>query len=285
MTIDLKQGTPEWLEFRKSRIGCSDIPVILGLIASKSPLDLYLEKIGEKEVTQNAAMKHGIETEPKAREYLSRLTGITYKPQVAVHPEHDWLMASLDGVDYAGERGCEIKCPYHRLSYEKRLHKGGPIESDFAQMQGQMWVKGWQNILYCCYWSDDEQFISECRRDDEYIDSIKQPVLDFWECIKTKTPPKDKYMYFDDDEAREKENRAIRLKEEIEQKKKEYEDIKLWLMEKSDFNSCKIGRMRLEAYEAKGTVNYKNIPELEGVDLDQYRRPAMMRYSLYIDKE
>ncbi len=32
-------------------------------------------------------------------------------PKVVLHPAHDWMMASLDGIDLDGNSIVEIKCP------------------------------------------------------------------------------------------------------------------------------------------------------------------------------
>ena len=44
MNIELTQNTPEWLEFRRKKIGASDAPIILEVSTWKTPYQLWLVK-------------------------------------------------------------------------------------------------------------------------------------------------------------------------------------------------------------------------------------------------
>jgi predicted phage-related endonuclease len=41
----MQQQTPEWLEFRKNKIGASDAPIIMETSPWKTPYQLWLEKL------------------------------------------------------------------------------------------------------------------------------------------------------------------------------------------------------------------------------------------------
>ncbi len=43
--IDLEQGTPEWLEWRKNGIGSSDIATIMGANPYQTPYQLWEENL------------------------------------------------------------------------------------------------------------------------------------------------------------------------------------------------------------------------------------------------
>lgn len=287
----IKQNTQEWLELRKTKIGASDWPVILGLVRQKKPIDLYFEKIGEAEPRVNEMMQHGRDHEEEAREKLKELTGITFTPEVVFHPEYDFLMASLDGVDYSGKRICEIKCPYYKASFEKRTQERKPTNIDYAQMQAQMYVKNLNNVFYFVYWKDpngshlNDYFLSECRRDQNFIDMNLPKICAFYDCMVNRTPPEDKYISLDTIDAESAKNKILRGKSMIEEGERLRAEGKIELLELSDFKSCIVGNVRIEERMVKGKVDYKKIPELEGVNLDSYRGPSRTSYFLFVDKD
>ena len=67
-----KQNTPEWLEFRKNKIGASDIPIIMGLSPYSTPLQLWKRKLGFlEEMQMNDCMRFGNENESIIRHKVS----------------------------------------------------------------------------------------------------------------------------------------------------------------------------------------------------------------------
>ena len=63
----LQQGTQEWLDWRKERIGASDTPCIMG-VGFKTPFQLWQVKTGRVPPDpQNYAMQRGNELEFGAR--------------------------------------------------------------------------------------------------------------------------------------------------------------------------------------------------------------------------
>ena len=65
--IDLAQGSPEWLEYRKDKFNASEAGDVMGCGFNK-PYKLAEIKYGGKEVFQSEAMRLGKEYEPKIRE-------------------------------------------------------------------------------------------------------------------------------------------------------------------------------------------------------------------------
>ena len=58
--LDLKQGTPEWLEWRRGGLGSSDVSTLMLENKYESVKDLWLRKTGRLEArAENAAMRHG----------------------------------------------------------------------------------------------------------------------------------------------------------------------------------------------------------------------------------
>ena len=69
--IALEQNTEEGFEFRKTKIGSSDAPIIMGESPWKTPQQLWEEKMGLKESSyENAAIQRGKQLEAQARKSL-----------------------------------------------------------------------------------------------------------------------------------------------------------------------------------------------------------------------
>ena len=112
MKVDLIQNTNEWREFRNSRIGASDLSVILGVNPWMTAKALWEEKLkfrAPKDMTYS--MQRGVTMEPIARDLLEKETGLKFTPQVYQHDIHSLMIASLDGVCEEDQSLCEIKCP------------------------------------------------------------------------------------------------------------------------------------------------------------------------------
>lgn len=104
--IEMKvmKNRKEWLGKRSKYIGGSDCACILGLNPYKSNVDLYLEKIGEKQpqdISYKPQVKFGIAAEPIIRELFQ----INY-PQMQmnyvennnfINDKYPFARASLDG--------------------------------------------------------------------------------------------------------------------------------------------------------------------------------------------
>jgi len=91
--------TPEQLEERRTGIGGSDVAAIAGISNfNKSPLDVYLEKIGEKSGFEgNDYTDWGNRLEPVVAERYAEITGKKiYKPSLFRHPEHKFMLANMD---------------------------------------------------------------------------------------------------------------------------------------------------------------------------------------------
>jgi putative phage-type endonuclease len=104
------QGSQAWLDYRLSRIGSSDAATIAGFNPWKTPMQLYNEKINNTKTFVNDAMKKGTKLEPVARAAYEELTGQAMFPDVVEHPNHEWMIASLDGISLDKKRVVEIKC-------------------------------------------------------------------------------------------------------------------------------------------------------------------------------
>ena len=182
------QGSPEWLENRRNYIGASDAGVILGLSPWKTPYQLWLEKLGRgEESNQTFAMLKGTQLEPFARSSFERDLGLDVFPDCVYHPEHDFMMASLDGITLDRNIVVELKSG---LSTYKMAKEAIIPEYYKAQLQHQLACIGLNEIYYYSY---DEQTDSgiciKVYRDDEYIKKLIDKEKEFWVFVTSKNPP------------------------------------------------------------------------------------------------
>ncbi len=122
--LPTSQLTPEQLEFRKTRIGSSDIAAIAGLNPWSGPIDVWLEKMGKSTREQTAGSRLGNLVEACIAQVYAEdnPTVSLFVPQPATfsHPERSWQAASPDRlclVDGAPGRVLEIKLVGRRVAH------------------------------------------------------------------------------------------------------------------------------------------------------------------------
>jgi putative phage-type endonuclease len=113
----MEQRSKEWFDSRRHKLTGSNIGAALGINPWKSPDDLIRSMVreyhgAESEFEGNVATEHGNLHEPlAAMDYQNKTGNLVTECGFFVHPDHDWLGASPDGlVDDDGL--VEIKCPF-----------------------------------------------------------------------------------------------------------------------------------------------------------------------------
>ena len=190
---ELIQGTPEWLELRRTHIGASDAPIIMRVSPWTTPRQLFERKLCiVPEQKTNAAMLRGQESEPYNRKAFEDWIGAEFKPCVLFDKEYPWMMASMDGVSSDG-RAVEIKLA--NKADHARVKSGKVPKKYFPQLQHQMRVGGLDDIFY---WSclavdfDNNLFdyaVVSCGRDQNYINELVKEENKFYECLITYNYP------------------------------------------------------------------------------------------------
>jgi putative phage-type endonuclease len=120
-TIVTDDDRAAWLAARRGGLGASDAPAVLGLSPWMSPVELYLEKIGQgRAVEETEPMRLGKLLEPiLAAEYVRRCgsSGRLIQQVFTRHRDHPWMFATLDGVRDDG-RIVEFKAVGWRKAHE-----------------------------------------------------------------------------------------------------------------------------------------------------------------------
>lgn len=277
--LELAQNTTEWLAFRRERIGASDAPVIMGESSWCTPYRRWQEKLGLVEAPASTyVMRRGIEREPLARARFAEHTGIKVEPRVLVHPEIDWMIASMDGVSDCGTVGVEIK--HARAADHAEALQGRVPKKYYAQLQHQHEVGHFRALYYCSIGSDDSMCVFEVPRDDVYIAAMMEKEKEFYDCITNFESPDFLDSDFDNCVDIEVERTAAELREVIFQLRPmkaleaREKELREKLIKSAGGRATKVGGFTIAPYSRRGAVQYKSIPELQGVDLDAYRKPA-----------
>ena len=88
---------------RRTGIGGSDAAAILGLSPWKAPIQVFEEKLALVEAQPpTPQMEWGTALEGVIRRHFTRVTGlpVVEHTEVIRHPEHDWMIAHVDGLVY-----------------------------------------------------------------------------------------------------------------------------------------------------------------------------------------
>ncbi len=276
----MEQGTPEWLEFRKNKIGASDAASILG-VGFHSPYKLWQVKLGMCEIKQTPAMARGLDLEPMIRQEYELQVGVNVEPEVIVHPTIPWMMASLDGHNAEKKVAVELKTA-NKPDHE-RAKKGIVPDKYYPQLQHQMACLGYNSIHYFSYYDKNDTALIEVKRDDEYLENLYKMEEAFYQCMVTLTPPamtEADYLERTDDWWGDKGKEWVEASRNFDLWKEKKEALRKELINGSNGRSSTGGGVRLRHYYSKGSVNYGKIPELGTVNLDQYRNPQKESWRL-----
>lgn len=272
--IDLAPNTPDWLEFRKSKIGASDAPVIMEVSPWKTPYQLWQQKLDLSHpdfITRS--MQRGVELEQQAREELERITGLLFSPCVVMHAQMGWMISSLDGLDLEENHIAEIKCPN---AIDHAMAEAGKVpEKYYPQLQHQLEVCEMDMVHYFSF-DGEKGVLVKVYRDEDYIKKMIQKEREFWECLQELTPPpftcRD-YKIVESEDWKKAAQEYIQIDDtinELERKKKEIRDALINLSNHQ--NSVGEGIKVLKTF-VKGRIEYNDIPEIKKINLDDFRRP------------
>jgi putative phage-type endonuclease len=280
------QGTPEWLEFRRSRIGASDAPVIMGESPWKTPYGLWLNKLGlEPDQVQTHRMKRGIEMEEAARQAFSALIGYKMSPAVKTDPELEWMIASLDGISEDGKIVVEIKCP-GREDHATAL--SGKIPKKYtAQLQHQMYVCGLESMYYYSFDGTDGIAL-DVMVDRTYMKELFDKEAQFYYCMTNLIAPslsERDYNHREDFPWRLAASKYFHAKTLIEDAEIRLEIAKKDLINLSEDKNCKGYGVSVKKIVRKGAIDYCKIPEIQNVDLEIYRKDTTAFWKLTCDRD
>lgn len=276
----MEQKSKEWFEARRHRLTGSNVGAALGLNPWKKPEDVIRDMVRdyhgyERDFKSNVATEYGSLHEPMAAmEYFTKTGNLVEECGFFVHPEHAWLGASPDGL--VGDDGLvEIKCPFSlRNSASPEFKTASEQKHYYAQMQIEMACSGREWVDFY-QWSPNGDSVERVEYSPAWIEENLPKLAEFyaWYISELDNPA---HL-----EEKEKEINTFDAKKLIEEwdaltatiddataRKKEI--LGELVAISKDRNAIIHGR-KLTKVERKGSVDYKKIPALKGMDLEPYR--------------
>jgi putative phage-type endonuclease len=217
----------EWLAARRLGIGGSDAAAIIGVSRWSSPYSLWLNKTAMEPIVQkeNEAMRFGTMMEPVIRDTFADSTQMQVVDDTNLysHPEHEWMLANLDGVISTKSNG-EFDAVLEVKTARTAWDNGVPAYY-VSQVQHYMAVTNLQMTYVAALFGGEEFAWFEVPRDDRYIDDLINAEAEFWESVKKAIQP--------DIDGSDATYKAIRSKYESERGKtvelgKDISDLIVW---------------------------------------------------------
>lgn len=309
INIDVKQKSPEWLEWRKKGISATDSVIILGASPYKTPWRLWAEKTGlisPEDLSGNPHVARGNAQEDDARKAFEDKYGGIFFPHCCEWSKNPIFRASLDGYD---DYPVELKCPSDKTWQEVCAEgtNSAAFKMYVVQLQHQIMVTD-SEFGYLAFYKegeDEEIQAYKVERDDEVIDQIIQKGTEFWDHVingtePDKDPERDNFLPKGEDalawkQAAESylsfESKIKSLKESLKslesmqnESKKQLTD----LLVESGFNHCEIEGVKVTSYITKGRVSYDKLITDLGVDeetIEKYRGKDRTSFRVTAQKE
>jgi len=283
--VKLKQGSSEWLELRRMHGGSSEAACIMGC-AKYQPdtwLKLWRLKAGkDAPQKQNPAMARGLAREPITRASVVASMGMDFSPAIGVMGH---LIGSFDGISPDGKTILEIKNPMSAEGDTWKAALRGEIEPHYmAQIQHLLLVSGADKCLFVVDVEGEPHWTSVVLPDLYYRTLLVHQWATFWKHIEEFSPPAasdgDITPMLGDDwilAASRYRTAIVNLKAaEIV-----VDEAKKSLIAMCDGHSaCQGQGLRVQNVFRKGTVDYAKVPELTGLDLEQYRKKGVSSWRI-----
>lgn len=196
---ELLQKNKTFAESRRSMLGGTDVPAILGLSPYRTPLDVYSSKVNPPEVREDMHPKlvAGIILEDAIAELFEYYSGRkTHKlEQTVFHTEYDFMGANVDRIiepgqndEYEGILDCKNKEGWVVESYKA---KGDEVlVNDWCQVQHYMDILKKDYAYLAVLIDGNDLEYHRVERDADFIEHKNKVLLKFWkDHILKKIPP------------------------------------------------------------------------------------------------
>lgn len=273
--LNLEQGTPEWLEARRSKVTASKIPAILGLPdAYGTPLTTFEEMVNGT-VEQISSFKQrlfdkGHQTEAVLREFFDGQQGSKFKPAVILSTEYPDLLASLDGISEDSHEILEAK--YVGAKHLDQIVDGTVKNAHWWQMQAQLLISG---AFVCHYLAADDSgraAHSQIYPDPEAFKAILAATDGFMKRVRSGEIPEPGERDWVQVDAEMLAEEYVKLEQMIEKATADQKLIREKILAKcKGITRARAGALTVTVSVRKGNIDYKKVPQLEGLNLDQYR--------------
>lgn len=173
----------EWLKYRTMGIGGSDVSVIAGINPYCSIYQLWLEKTGQVEPTEdgNEFTHFGTVLEPIVKREFTERTDIEItEPKVLYQSkEHPFMLANLDGIVEVDGEPCIFEAKTASAYKQDEWNNGIPPEY-MMQIQHYMAVMGYHKTYIAALIGGNHFVYHIIERDDEMIADLIEMERKFW---------------------------------------------------------------------------------------------------------
>jgi len=287
----MEQRSQEWFKARKGKLTGSNIGAALGVNPWKTPGDLIRQMVrnyhgAESEFTGNIATEYGTLHESLATmEYFGKTGNFVEECGFIVHPEHDWLGASPDGlIDNDGV--IEIKCPFGlRDKKEPEFKTAIQQPHYYAQMQIEMAVTGrkWCDFYQ---WTKHSDSLERVEFSQDWFDKNLPALKAFYKWYLSELDNQDhlepKQVEINtlsaDELIKEYDQLSARIDDATARKKEILDSL---IKTAKERNAIICGR-KLTRVERKGSIGYAKIVKkhLPDLDLEPYTGKATSYWKL-----
>ena len=273
----MEQRSEEWFKDRKGKLTGSNIGAALGVNPWKTPEDLIRQMVREyhgveSEFAGNIATEYGTLHEPLATmDYMSLSGNMVQECGFYVHPEHDWLGASPDGlIDDCGV--VEVKCPFGQRNKNPPEFKTCADQPHyFAQVQMEMACTGRQ---WCDFyqWAKHGDSLERIDYDPKWFSDNLPVLLEFYDryVIALENPEhlEDKHKEINTVTAQSLLDEYDQLSATIDDSTARKKEVLSEIVKISkERNSLVCGR-KLTLVERKGSIAYAKVVKEHLKDLD-----------------
>jgi len=187
-TADLDRSA--WLHLRKKGIGGSDAPAVAGVSKWKSPLEVYLEKIGQIDKrNETESIYWGERLEEIVADEFQRRSGkkVRRKKSICQSSNNPFMIANIDREVVGENAGLECKTTSVFNANNWDLDH---VPDDYMlQCQHYMKVMDW-DYMYLAVLIGGQKFKwMRIDRDTDLIDQLVSIERDFWRRVESKDPP------------------------------------------------------------------------------------------------
>jgi putative phage-type endonuclease len=283
--LKLVQGSDAWHTHRAQFRNASESAAVMGLNPWQTPYQLWLVRTGRMTVPVTAPMQHGTQMEPAARAAYEEQTGAVMQPLVLTDGDYS---ASLDGITLDGELLLEVKCPYKgRTSTLWQAVSTGDVPEHYRiQVQHQLMVSGAASA-HLWVFDGTSGLLVEIQRDEACMEAIRKAWDGFQQYLDTDTPPP-----LSERDTVERSDPAWQLAAGLYRQAKQDADAATETLDRAKERLVGLASHASETghgvtvtrFFKQGAVDYKRIPALKTVRLDDYRAAGRLEVRVSVAK-
>lgn len=179
-----------WLEERKKAIGGSDASSIIGLNPWSSPYTVWADKLGKIPPKEdNEAMRLGRDLEDYVAQRFCEKTGkkVRRERSILYNKDYPFAHANVDRLIVGEDAGLE--CKTTSVLNLSRFKNGSFPDNYYVQCVHYLMVTGCKKWYLGVLVLGEGFYDFTIERDEEEIAALAKSEAEFWEYVRTKTPP------------------------------------------------------------------------------------------------